>query len=259
MDELQQNVILIPNGDKAVWKMRVHAPDWPTAHDLTLLRFPVRKIWPNPQARPQAFAGQITPIEIQELKTETVGVHTTTDTLAAAANLHTDQNASESDSLASPSSQLNETPSYTIATVPGLLTKPSTVSPAKKPVGDLDEPDEHYDNDAGMQFLTWLREGLGSGQLAINAVNARVHVVKEGLLLVSPGIFKDYDRKQWAHVQKRFQKLKLNLRTESGENIHTYVAQGQRSLIKGFLISEPEKTLLGLKLSQPNPYLSLLK
>ena len=45
-----------------------------------------------------------------------------------------------------------------------------------------------------------------------------------------------------------------------GENIHTYVAQGQRkrSLIKGFLISEPEKTLPGLKISQPNPYLSLL-
>ncbi len=263
MDELQQNAILIPNGDKAVWKMRVHAPDWPKAHDLTLLRFSIRKIWSNPEAQPQAFAGQITPIETQELKTEAAKVHPPIDSLAADANLLVDQNTSEGDHIASQSRMFNEIPSSNIATASGsgLLTKPSTVTPANKPVSDLDEPNEHFDNDAGMLFLTWLREGLGSGQLAVNAVNARVHVVKEGLLLVSPGIFKDYDRKQWAHVQKRFQKLKLNLRTESGENIHTYVAQGQRkrSLIKGFLISEPEKTLPGLKLSQPNPYLSLLK
>jgi hypothetical protein len=111
------------------------------------------------------------------------------------------------------------------------------------------------DNEAGMQFLTWLREGLTSGQLVVNTVSARVHIVKEGVFLVSPGIFKDFDPKQWAHVQKRFQKFKLNLRTASGENIHTYVAWGKRkrSLIKGFLISEPGKVLPGLKLGCRNP------
>lgn len=175
---------------------------------------------------------------------ESADVHTPIDTLAADANLLIDQNTSESDSIASPSSMiLNETPSTTSATASGLPTDPSTAATANKPVSALDELNEHFDNDAGMQFLTWLRERLGSGRLVINAVNARVHVVKEGLLLVSPGIFNDYDRQQWAHIQKRFQKLKFNQRTERGENIHTYVAQGQRkrSPIKGFLISEPKK------------------
>jgi hypothetical protein len=43
--------------------MRVFAPDWPKAHDLTLLRFPVERIWPDPESRPERFAGEIASIE----------------------------------------------------------------------------------------------------------------------------------------------------------------------------------------------------
>jgi hypothetical protein len=80
MDELQQNGILIANADKAVWKMRVLAPDWPKAHELTMLRFPVQKIWPNPGARPQSFAGQVTPIVGPESADESARNHLQTDT-----------------------------------------------------------------------------------------------------------------------------------------------------------------------------------
>ena len=46
--------------------------------------------------------------------------------------------------------------------------------------------------DLGQTFLAWLKQGLVSGELPMNTVNARVHRVREGVLLVSPGIFRDY-------------------------------------------------------------------
>jgi hypothetical protein len=41
--------------------------------------------------------------------------------------------------------------------------------------------------DLGQTFLAWLKQGLVSGELPMNTVNARVHHVREGLLLVIPG------------------------------------------------------------------------
>jgi hypothetical protein len=61
----------------------------------------------------------------------------------------------------------------------------------------------------------------------MNTVNARVHRVREGLLLVSPGIFRDYaaaTQAPWANVQKRFQKLRLHRKTPEGLNIWTYTS-----------------------------------
>ncbi len=93
--------------------------------------------------------------------------------------------------------------------------------------------------------------------LAINTVNARVHTVPEGLLLVSPGIFKDFDRENWSLAQKRFQKLKLHKRTPQATNIWSYQVKGDRkhSRINGILIPEPQQAL-GLQLPPPNPHLS---
>jgi Putative conjugal transfer nickase/helicase TraI C-term len=64
--------------------------------------------------------------------------------------------------------------------------------------------------DLGQTFLAWLKQGLVSGQLPVNTVHARVHRVREGLVLVSPGIFRDYAaaaQAPWANIQKCFQKL----------------------------------------------------
>ena len=93
-----------------------------------------------------------------------------------------------------------------------------------------------------------------------NSVNARIHTVAEGLLLVSPGIFKDYDKTNWQHVQKRFQKLKLHRKTTEGTNIFTYQVTGKRnkSRIKGFLIETPNNVFSEVKFPSPNPHLELL-
>ncbi len=109
--------------------------------------------------------------------------------------------------------------------------------------------------------MDWLRQGLATGRFATNAVNARIHVVTEGLLLISPRIFKDFDPENWSHVQKRFQKLKLHSKTPKGTNIFTYQVKGARrqSRIKVVLIPHPEQVFPEVTLPPPNPHLSQLE
>lgn len=111
--------------------------------------------------------------------------------------------------------------------------------------------------DLGQTFLAWLKQGLVSGELPMNTVNARVHRVREGLLLVSPGIFRDYANAvnaPWDNVQKRFQKLRLHRKTSDGFNIWNYSVIGERRIraLKGILIEDPEKTL-GPNVRLPSP------
>ena len=119
-------------------------------------------------------------------------------------------------------------------------------------VEELNEND-----DPGKLFRAWLHEGLLKNKFETNSVNARIHRVEEGLLLVSPGIFKDFDRENWQKAQKRFQKLKLHRKTAQGTNIYTYQVTGKRSRsrIKGFLIEEPESIFEGITFPAPNPFL----
>jgi hypothetical protein len=121
------------------------------------------------------------------------------------------------------------------------------------------------ETDAGQRFLAWLRMGLANGMLPVNTTRARAHCVNEGLLLVSPAIFKDFaivENISWNHVQKRFQKLKLHQKTPDGYNVWTYQVKGERrtNRIKGLLIKEPQRTLELLnKLPPPNFHLLMEK
>ena len=60
MDELQQDGLLTPNGDRAVWTVQVTTGDW--SQQLTVLRFPVQTLWPDPDARPPVFDGSVVPV-----------------------------------------------------------------------------------------------------------------------------------------------------------------------------------------------------
>lgn len=91
----------------------------------------------------------------------------------------------------------------------------------------------------------------------MNNVNARVHTVAEGVLLVSPGIFKDFvaghpTLNDWNAVQKRFLKLKLHRKTATGTTIHRYQLKDLRKKhINGLLI--PNATCLFGESSAPLP------
>lgn len=112
-------------------------------------------------------------------------------------------------------------------------------------------------DDAGEAFLPWLVAGLKGGSLALNTAKARAHVVDEGLLLVSPAIFREFADEDWRDAQKQFLKRKLTAKTARGENIVHYAVDsdaGQKT-VKGVLIRNPEAKL-GLELPAANALLS---
>ena len=94
------------------------------------------------------------------------------------------------------------------------------------------------------KFMEWLRTGIGQGRIPYNEKDARVHVVPEGVLLVTPNIFKDFTDEcgggRWDTVQKLFIKRKEHVRTATGENIHQYAlgVGSSQTVLSGFLLKD---------------------
>lgn len=275
MDELQQRGVLIPNGDRAVWSARVTLGDW--QQNLTLLRFPVSCLWPDLATRPEACHGAITPLaEPKAPRTPSAASHGVICDLPSRAVPETPPATPE----------LSSDKSGTGCTVSGLLrTEPLEAAEAVGATAGADEIGEQTEPtstaslvakvnevpalaepvDLGQTFLAWLKVGLASGELPINAVNARVHRVREGVLLVSPGIFRDYGnavQAPWASIQKRFQKLKLHRKTPEGFNIWKYSVIGERRTreLKGMLVDDLDKAFgRNLTLPPPNVHVVLVQ
>ncbi|MGH8487594.1 MAG: MobH family relaxase, partial [Gammaproteobacteria bacterium] len=241
MDELQQRSVLIPNGDRAVWPARITLGGW--QQDLTLLRFPVSRLWPDSAIRPDTCQGTIQPLA-------GTNVVEAPETLPSASQSVMDEpppRVMPAPTSPRPPARAVEPPgSVTVVVTPTLPVATVTETPAStKPV------------DLGQAFLAWLKQGLLNGELPINTVNSRVHRVREGVLLVSPGIFRDYGiavQTPWASIQKRFQKLRLHRKTPEGFNIWNYTVVGDRRTreLKGILVDDAEKAL-GPDLTLPPP------
>ncbi len=283
MDELQQYSILIPNGDKAVWKCQVFAPDWTKAHELTMLCLPVDKVWQTADAVPKPFEGSVKPLNSSEDATN----EDTAESFTSPAGDHEARPDSASPSydskpaetaptaplpirqglkppsidfsaLASPgvSSQVSiETVTHTGSETQHSAepSKPST----KEPVNTAPLPRQETQPD-GKEFLNWLRDGLHQRKFQVNDVNSKIHMTKEGLFLVSPAIFRHFDKEKWSYAQKRFTKLKLHEQNTNGTNIHEYLVTGlkKRSMIKGFLITDTANVFPGIELPTINHKLS---
>ncbi len=234
MDELQQDNILTPTAaGQAIWNAEIRLGDW--TQSLTLLQIPATLLWTDVAHYPERLAGSITPAG-QPVPTthphETVPETLLITPPAVGA-------CPASDSPTSPARLVPPTP------------EPETVAPT--PPSAASDTD-----DAGHHFLHWLSTGLRTGKHKLNTADARLHVVREGLLLVSPAIFKDYDPANWEYVQKRFSKLGLH-RKQGNTNIWRYQVSGQkkRGVVQGMLLPDP-LSVLGLGyLPSPNKALSL--
>lgn len=121
---------------------------------------------------------------------------------------------------------------------------------------EFDDP-----NCPAAQFINWLVSGVKDGKIPVNAPANQVHFVSEGLFIVSPAIFKTFERDtkmSWKVAQRDLTKKKINLKTQKGENIFQYEISsksGRNSpkIIKGILIPDFEK--IGLQTSRYNEYL----
>ncbi len=104
------------------------------------------------------------------------------------------------------------------------------------------------------RFMEWVRRGIADGTLTVNSSGALVHGVEEGLLLVSPGIFRAYVQhdgtgsREKRDAAKRLQREVLrsgwHLRADGGVNLLGYAwKQDGRpdSRIHGVVIVDPRR------------------
>lgn len=84
----------------------------------------------------------------------------------------------------------------------------------------------------GRMFYNWLKKGLIERTILINTPVALVHIVEDGVLLLSPGLFKDFCLKHQMPesdhkpLSRKFDNLKLGIKNEKGLYIHTFWAVG---------------------------------
>ncbi|WP_458366927.1 MobH family relaxase [Burkholderia pseudomallei] len=124
---------------------------------------------------------------------------------------------------------------------------------------------------SGEHFINWLRNSIQTRRLVINDTKALVHTVAGTTFLVSPGIFQRYAQEhpdvarlakqeqqtEWTWVQKRFERLGLHCKQNSGLNIWTCGVTGPRKSrrLHGYLLANASS--LFVEIPPNNPYLSL--
>lgn len=272
MDELQQHGLLVANDkDRAVWTCRVTIGDW--QQQLTCLRIDAGHIWSDPERRPDPMGGHVEPLgsettpPVTDENVTNQAANTSNEPAsptAAYSSKATDvpgaddqQTTSSIDDLPLPfdlpADAAGEDEAATGAK-PTVQNEPVTAHKADGQVAGMEATE-----DAGERFLAWLKRSIENQTVPINTAQAPIHVLPEGLALVSPRIFRDFDSANWSHAQKRFQKLKLHRKTSNEENIWTCRIVGNRknSLLKVMLIPNPIAEL-SVKLPNSNPRLTLI-
>jgi hypothetical protein len=113
---------------------------------------------------------------------------------------------------------------------------------------------------AARRFIAWVQRGLSDGTLRVNVADALVHFVDEGMLLVSPRIFREFADRYGAvghvgalvgavgepdiglFIQRQVLRAGWHLRTDQGVNFLTYqVMHGKRAVsrLSGVVIPNP--------------------
>ncbi len=118
--------------------------------------------------------------------------------------------------------------------------------------------------DIAQDFMRWIKSGIARGAIRVNDTDALVHRVPEGILLVSPRIFRDYakrlrreggavltelpsdpgDAAKW--VQRQVLRADWHLRADTGANIIDYqFRDGPRkgARLSGVVIRDPGQLL----------------
>ncbi len=117
-------------------------------------------------------------------------------------------------------------------------------------------------------FFKWLQYGVLAGNLKANQAKARIHIVNEGVLLITPGIFQDYakshsnkDASSWSSIQQKVLKKNWHVRDAKGLNVVKYTVKGmnKKAVINAVLFEDVSK-VFGVKESPAsNPHLTRIE
>ncbi|MDU8924337.1 MobH family relaxase [Pasteurellaceae bacterium LIM206] len=198
-DELQSyNLIEKTEQGMAIWNGRpISNMGWAPAKPFTLLKVSPGIIWGNIEQRPSLFDGRLeledslsaiklgesTVIQNPEpVSGEIVGVPETYKKDAAldfVLGLFPVNESIESDSNTEIENCIQEK-------------RAVSDKPKKKEKDKMQLTGDSRDIINGERFLLWLKAGIISGKLSYNRPNAKVHLVKNHLFLVTPSIFQLY-------------------------------------------------------------------
>ncbi|MDR3221156.1 MAG: TraI domain-containing protein [Candidatus Accumulibacter sp.] len=254
-----------PNG-KAIWKAVVTS-DAGWSHTFTLLRLVPALIWENSEERPPPFAGTVVVTQEQEdgILAETAPASDGVDNLLQLFDI-------PDRTLATPLADTSPKPAPETASA-NTADDPEPANPPGTPQNKTQEvPKMMAEAPSGEHFIAWLRQRIETRKLIINDAKALVHTVDGTAYLVSPGIFQRYvqehpatatrakqeDVADWQWMQKRFEKLQLHRKQESGLNIWHCEVSGPRKThrLHGYLLKDPR--CLFDEAPPNNPYLSVI-
>ena len=101
----------------------------------------------------------------------------------------------------------------------------------------------------GEYFINWVQRSVRDKSLKVNQPKAQVHIIAEGVILISPSIIQKFCVKMgfdeitsgkatWKTVQAKFHKLKLHIKTDNHVNIHKFQVKGanRSSFLNGYLL-----------------------
>jgi len=216
-----QAVIQTNNQDKAIWKATVdNGQGW--KNTLTFLKISPALIWPNPNDRPEPYAGSIT----VEADPEPAATPASTETVCTVSDDPAEtavvappaqpptvrkliQPAPSDEILSSERDELLSLYSNIISPSEELNTSPGTAAAPLLPAKELEQAEDSSETPRGSaalidkntmptttplgsHFVAWLQAGISSHKLIINDAKALVHTVDDTAMLVTPGIFKRY-------------------------------------------------------------------
>ncbi len=220
--------------NKATFTVTISHPDWPKAlANLTVLKFKSNRIWPNAANMPGEFSGEI--IENKAVSTETPSPKTPPPAEATPSlPKETTPDHSEGCEKNAP----NQKNDSTGASAP----PPAQPEQPQDEIQAAPSPQPASPRELAAQFIDWVSEGINNRSLLINDAAAYIHCIPEGVLLVSPKIFRAFSKENWALTQKGFLRLKINAKTETGNNIFECKIEGGGTF-KSLLVPEPVKNL----------------
>ncbi|MCK9608034.1 MAG: TraI domain-containing protein [Methylomonas sp.] len=257
-DSWQEHAVLIPCGDKAIWTARIAGEGW--CNELTLIKIPLAKIWSNPERRPEPFAGNISVSDIKPLAGDDTADVKPDDSQPDSALILPSENI-DSDS---PEIESDGTTHLSVITENGNDEYPSVQHDANHDEQSSSaNPSSEEPTDPVDGFFAWLQNGIRQGTIKTNQPKARVHVVNEGVALMTPGIFQDYalsqenDPSNWSAIQKKILKKNWHVRGENGLNVVKYQVSGaSKSATVNAILFEDISLVFGAGLAPAsNPHL----
>ncbi len=314
-DTWQEYGALVPTEDnRAVWNVRVSLDDgWTQA--LTVLSFPLDKLFQHPGQYPETVRGTVAPLQpgatvgsgqvdspsVPGLDESDTRDATDADSTEENLNLDLEPSQESQPSAGDPQKSIAEKrePSFALPSLntrsakslavrqtetahgrkvddaylsdddaarPRQRIKDATVLKPVSPAGQsqslLQASAKKPPSGAALRFMRWIQEGLADGTMAYNRSDAMIHFVEDGMMLVSPLIFRRFaelfgEDGEGTPSDKPAMKLGTGIQRQvtnagwhlvSGDkksNIQRYTvigADGQgRKLISGVVIVDPAR------------------